>query len=544
MINPLKLLILIYFSFYLLTSNALAAESCLHGDCYNGHGTYQWPSGNQYTGTFKDGFRNDQGIFTFTNGDKYIGEYKRGKRNGTGIYFFNDGSKYEGEYVNDVRNGFGIFTLSNGARYEGQYKDGLKHGRGKFTFPDGSAMNGNWEAGTFVEPIAALDDNASQKYSLTINPLPADATIRFVDRPLTYEPRIKLSLGRYKVEISHSRYITKVEIIDILKNDLVVPVTLKLAKNYNLSRDIKLTRGDITFNSLYNKAQQDRADQELGEINRQKINAALLENENGQQISIIDQVKQEIEVLKDSLLDPKLVSIQRLPGSTTTFDRVALVIGNSQYPLIGKLKNPEHDAKDIAAALRKLQFKVTIKLNVNQEEMETAIAEFGERIQKNSLGLFYYAGHGVQVNGNNYLIPVHSGIKKTRDIRYKAVDLNLLVDEMAYADNGKNIVILDSCRNNPLPQEKGRNSAKGLARTDAPPGTLIAYATSPGSVAIDGEGRNGIYTKYLLENIFTPGIPIEMVFKRVLQGVASDTGRKQIPWMSSSLDVDFYFASK
>lgn len=542
--KPPNSLILTCFLFFLFNSNALASGDCLKGDCYNGHATYQWSSGNQYTGTFKDGFRDGEGVFTFINGDKYIGEYKHGKRDGTGIYFFNEGSKYEGEYINDVRNGFGIFTLSNGARYEGAYKNGFKDGRGKFTFPDGTTMNGTWGRGAFVEPIVSGNDNTTLKYSLTINPLPADATIRFIERPQLYEPRIKLSPGRYKIEISHKKYITKVELIDILKEDLIVPVTLKLAQNYNLNREVQLTRGGPTFNSLYDKAQQGSADQELTNYNQQRINAALRENENAQSLSIIDQVKQEIEILKASFLEPKLVSIKRLPGSSTNFDRVALVIGNSQYPLIGELKNPEHDAMDIAAALRKLNFKVTVKINIDQEEMETAIAEFGKRIQKDSLGLFYYAGHGVQINGNNYLIPVHSGIRKPRDIRYKAVDLNMLIDEMSFADNGKNIIILDSCRNNPLPKEEGRNPSKGLARTDAPAGTLIAYATSPGSVAIDGEGRNGIYTKYLLANIYTPGIPIEMVFKRVLQGVASDTGRKQIPWMSSSLDVDFYFASK
>jgi len=565
--KPLKILIFIYSFLFLFNNSALATKDCLKGECYNGHGTYQWSSGNQYTGTFKKGFREGQGVFTFTNGDKYIGEYKKGKRNGTGIYYFNDGSLYEGEYVDDKRNGYGIFTLPNGARYEGEYKDGSKSGRGKFTFPDGKTMNGTWEGNSFVEPVASSGDNSSQKHSLTINPLPHDATIKFIDRSLVYKPGIKLSPGRYKVELSHSRYIKKVEIIDILKGDLIVPVIMKLdpqaemqirsLKNiinskkesgddlgYNSNRGVRLTRGGGTFDSLYNEAQQGGVDQKLSEINQQRINEALRENKNAKTISIIEQVKQEIEMLKVSLLDPKVVSIQRLPGSSTDFDRVALVIGNSQYVVIGALKNPEHDAKDIAAALRKLDFKVTVKINIDQEEMEIAIAEFGKRIQKDSLGLFYYAGHGVQMNGNNYLIPVHSGIKKARDIRYKAVDLNMLIDEMIYAENGKNIIILDSCRNNPLPKGEGRNPPKGLARTDAPAGTLISYATSPGSVAIDGEGRNGVYTQYLLENIFTPGIPVEMVFKRVLQGVAADTGRKQIPWMSSSLDVDFYFAAK
>jgi len=556
-----------------VNTNATAVKGCLQGDCYNGHGTYKWPSGNQYTGTFKKGSRDGQGIFIFVNGDKYIGEYKDGKRNGIGTYFFHDGLKYEGEYVDDVRTGFGIFTLSNGARYEGEYKDGMKHGQGKFIFPDGRTINGAWKYGAFVEPTANVnvnDDIMTTAYSLTINPWPSEAAVRFLDSPLVYVPGITLSPGRYKVEVSHPKYKIKVEYVDILEKDLIVPITLKLAalpelqpkgskaviiKNEtapevkvkkNLVRGLELNPEDATDNSQSDKKQQSGSDQQLQAVDQQRIDTALNENENAQKLSMIEQLKQEIEMLKSSFAGPnagpKLLSLQLLPGSNDNFERVALVIGNSQYPLVGELRNPENDAKDMAEALRELNFNVTLKLNVDQEEMEIAIQEFGERIKEESVGLFYYAGHGVQMGGQNYLIPVQSRIKKAKDVRYKAVDLNMLIDEMSYAENGKNIIILDACRNNPFPKEKSRNASLGLARTDVPAGSLIAYATGPGSVAIDGEGRNGIYTSYLLANMNTPGIPIEMVFKRVLQGVASDTGRKQIPWMSSSLDIDFYFA--
>ncbi len=564
-----NVLILSCFLFFLFNSNAMAAEGCLQGDCYNGHGTYKWPSGNQYTGTFKNGSRDGEGIFIFVNGDKYIGEYKAGKRYGMGIYLFNDGLKYEGEYIDDVRTGFGIFTLTNGARYEGEYKDGMKHGQGKFIFPDGSTMNGAWKYGVFVEPSATVNVNndiMTTGYSLTINPWPSEATVRFLDSPVVYVPGVTLSPGRYKVEVSHPKYKIKVEYVDILEKDLIVPITLKLAalselqpkaskkviiKNEtapevkakkNLVRGLELNREDASVNSDVDKKQQSGSDQQLQAIDQQRIDTALIENANAQKLSMIEQLKQEINMLKASFSSPKLLSLQSLPGSNADFDRVALVIGNSQYPLVGELRNPEHDAKDMAEALRKLNFKVTLKLNVDQEEMETAIIEFGERIKEESVSLFYYAGHGVQIGGENYLIPVQSRIKRAKDVRYKAVDLNMLIDEMVAAENDKNIIILDACRNNPFPKEKSRHASMGLARTDVPAGSLIAYATSPGSVAIDGEGRNGVYTSYLLANMNIPGIPIEMVFKRVLQGVASDTNRKQIPWMSSSLDIDFYFA--
>ena len=618
--KPSNVLVLSCFLFFLFINNAMAAEGCTEGNCYNGRGTFKWSSGNEYSGTFKNGSRDGEGVFTFANGDKYIGEYKAGKRNGMGIYFFNDGMKYEGEYVDDIRSGFGIFTMTNGARYEGEYKDGMKHGQGKFFFPDGKVVNGAWRFGAFVEPDSTTNVNngsVAAAYSLTINSMPPDATVKFIENTLEYEPGMKLSPGRYKVTVSHPRYKARVEYIDIMEKDLVVPVFLKLADipaplkpkatkviidqaetvpadkakpsevviaqaetapedeakpsevvviaqketapadeaepsevviaqketapadeaKQGLVRGVELNQEDVTYKPLLGK------DKTPAELDKQKIDAAMAENDVGQKLSMIEQLQQEVEMLKASFSAPQLLSLQELPGSNNNFDRVALVIGNSQYPLIGELRNPEHDAKDVAEALRKLNFNVTVKLNIDQQEMEEAIIEFGERIKEDSVGLFYYAGHGAQIGGENYLIPVQARIKKAKDIRYKAVDLNMLIDEMVAANNGKNIIILDACRNNPLPKEESRHASIGLARTDAPAGSLIAYATSPGSVAIDGEGRNGIYTRYLLEHIFTPGIPIEMVFKRVLQGVASDTERKQIPWMSSSLDIDFSFAT-
>ena len=599
-----NLLIFSCFIFLSFLGNTDAAARCVKGDCYDGYGTFIYDSGNEYTGTFKKGARNGQGIFIFTNGEKYIGEYKDGLRSGTGTYFFQNGMKYEGEYANDERNGFGIFTLPNGARYEGEYKDGLKHGKGKFVFPDGRAVNGTWKYGAFVDPSSVSTGSSglmAPTYVLTINTFPEKSQIRFLESDLKYAPRMKLAPGRYKVEVAHEKYESKTEYIDILDADVVVPITLKLislaylqpekqkvavgsepaaeevteaaaaieteapaetaenpevaavrpaempaAENSGpqLVRGVDLDEKEVKFNSLFDREEKSSVDKELQEVDRQRISAAMNETANSQKLSMVEQVQQEVEMLKASFGSPKRLSVQPLAGSNTAFDRVALVVGNSKYPLIGELKNPEHDAKDVADALRKLKFNVTVKINVDQQELETAIIEFGQSITKDSVALFYYAGHGVQMEGNNYLIPVQSGIKRARDIRYKAVDLNMLIDEMVEADNGKNIIILDACRNNPLPNDDNRYQTAGLARTDAPAGTLIAYATSPGSVAIDGEGRNGIYTSYLLENIYLPGVPIEMVFKRVLQGVAADTNRKQIPWMSSSLDIDFYFTAK
>ena len=231
-----------------------------------------------------------------------------------------------------------------------------------------------------------------------------------------------------------------------------------------------------------------------------------------------------------------------VPNRTAGEDtRTALIIGNSHYK-VGVLKNPLHDAQDIADALRQQGFAVTLKLDGTQEQMESAISEFGRKLYQGGVGLFYYAGHGVQVDGENYLVPVEARIESESDVRYKSVNVGQILGKMGEARNGLNIVILDACRDNPF--SRGfRSSSRGLAVVSSATakGTLIAYATSPGKVASDGDTRNGLYTKHLLKNIQTPGLPVEQVFKRVLQGVEQETNGKQSPWTSSSFSGDFYF---
>ena len=227
--------------------------------------------------------------------------------------------------------------------------------------------------------------------------------------------------------------------------------------------------------------------------------------------------------------------------NTTTQKRTALVIGNSQYE-VGILRNPEHDAQDIARTLEQLGFQVTLQINASQEQMEEAISEFGRTLYQGGVGLFYYAGHGVQVAGENYLIPVRARIESESDVRYKGVNVGQVLGKMGEARNGFNVIILDACRDNPFARSF-RSSTRGLAvvRDAAPQGTLIAYATSPGKVASDGDASNGLYTKHLLQNMATPNLSIEQVFKRVLQGVDRETNGQQTPWTSSSFSGDFYF---
>jgi len=226
--------------------------------------------------------------------------------------------------------------------------------------------------------------------------------------------------------------------------------------------------------------------------------------------------------------------------SVTPIDqkRVALVIGNSDYK-VGPLQNPAHDAEDISDVLRTLGFAVQTKTNVNQPQMEEAVDKFVQEIQNGDVALFYFSGHGIQVRGDNYLIPLGDSIKSETDVRYKTVNAGLILGKMEESRNRANIVILDACRNNPF---KGlfRSASVGLSKMDAPKGTFIAYATSPDSVAADGTGRNSPYTKHLMEALKVKDIPIEQAFKIVARAVNKETGGQQTPWILSSLLDDFY----
>lgn len=220
--------------------------------------------------------------------------------------------------------------------------------------------------------------------------------------------------------------------------------------------------------------------------------------------------------------------------------RVALVIGNSAYEN-APLKNPVNDAQDMTQALRGLGFDVTFGENLNQNEMKRAIRAFGEKLRSDGgVGLFYYAGHGVQVKGVNYLIPVDTKVESEEEVEYEAVDAGFVLAQMESANNRLNIVILDACRNNPFARSF-RSASRGLAKMDAPSGTLIAYATAPNSVANDGNARNGIYTQELLKFMRTPNLSVEEVFKGVRIAVRSLTQNRQTPWEESSLVGDFYF---
>lgn len=279
-----------------------------------------------------------------------------------------------------------------------------------------------------------------------------------------------------------------------------------------------------------------------------KLNGASLELQNGTFERSV-QLKKGltnfilVAVDKNNNKATKTIKIKRGSSSTThQIKRTALIIGNSKYKYVSPLDNPSNDAEDMSNTLTALGFDVILKLNETKESIESSISQFGKKLEQNKgLGLFFYAGHGIQIGGENYIIPVDAKIERQKDVKYKAISVDQILDEMRFANNGLNVVILDACRDNPLPRSFSRSSKKGLATIeDAPSGSLIAFATAKGETAADGSGRNGMFTKHLLLNI-KKGTSIQKLFERTLKGVKNESSGKQIPWLSTSYTGEFKF---
>lgn len=222
--------------------------------------------------------------------------------------------------------------------------------------------------------------------------------------------------------------------------------------------------------------------------------------------------------------------------------RIALVIGNGNYQNVSKLSNPVNDARDMAETLKDLGFEVFYGEDQTVEQMKRLIKDFGAQLTKGGVGLFYYAGHGIQINNSNYLIPIEANNLREETIEFDGVDVGRVLSEMRAAKNGFNIVILDACRNNPF-AGSWRSTNSGLASMDAPTGTFIAYATAPGNIASDGTGRNGLFTFELLKQMRIPNLLLEEVFKGVRSEVRKKSKGKQVPWETSSIEGNFVFAT-
>jgi TonB family protein len=473
-------------------------------------------SGATYVGEWKAGRWDGKGTHTLLNGDKYIGEFRDGKYNGTGTYYFSDGEKYIGEFRNDLRNGKGTYFFLNGDEYIGEWRDDLRSGKGTQNYADGKKYVGEFSNHKFNGFGTLFDSNgvAVQEGTWLNN--------NFI--------RPGIAVGKSEFEKSNLSECVgaKSNSWDGCFGSLVLFDGNKYTGEF---RDGRFNgKGTITYKN---------GEKYIGEfVDNYREGFGTLYSPTGTVIS-------QGLWLKSILSNPSLDKQQPTkPLSNYASERrVALVIGNATYK-VNPLKNPVNDSTDMARSLRSVGFDVIEANNTTLAQMREATRRFADKLGNSDVGLVYYSGHGVEVKGKNYLIPVNADIKREYEVVDQAFDASQFLEMMdnIRGPNNKrvNILIVDACRNNEL-QKSWRSTNNGLARMDAPGGTFISFATAPGRVAADGAGRNSPYTKHLLQALKQPNVPIEQVFKVVRRNVMEETKGEQIPWENSSLVGDFYF---
>lgn len=267
-----------------------------------------------------------------------------------------------------------------------------------------------------------------------------------------------------------------------------------------------------------------------------------------QRLAAMDRASSPLSSAPQGAVSPVQQAVPQPRARLEAGTRVALVMGNGAYMNVTDLPNPPNDARDIAAALRDLGFKVIEGYDLDSTTMRGKIAEFGAVTPGAAVALLFYAGHGVQVAGKNYLVPIDAKLERPSSLGVEAIEVGTILSDME-AEKRVNLVFLDACRDNPLARGLARafgatRSAavgQGLAQLNAGIGTLIAFATSPDTVALDGNGRNSPFTTALLKHIRTPGIEVRTMLTRVRADVIKATNDKQVPWDHSSLTGEFYF---
>jgi len=569
-------------------------SGCVQGDCQTGYGVYIWDDGEKYEGYWESGKRNGQGTNTFASGAKYTGFWKNDLKYGAGTYKYKTSSiydYYEGDYEQDKMTGQGTLYFKSGQRYEGSFKDDMYEGEGTMYNTDGTVQSGIWKNDEYVGKsadnygcISGDCNNGSGTYvyksgakyigSFKNGSISGQGTY-FYDNGDKYVGyfinNTRDGQGTYTFAVDNRKYVGEWKndkyngngtmyysngtnesglwkdgvYQGVIENKGAAPIITWLQPEY------------YTNTSTTQTANLSVCIKSATELKKSQIyvNDVLLVDNASRGFNVVNTacdftIERTID-LKNGANNIKVV-VENSAGSTTSTirtinyemgikqKRYALVIGNGDYTS-APLRNPANDANAIAAALREVGFDVMLYTNLSHNDMKRNIRSFGEKLAKEKgIGLFYFAGHGMQLGGENYLLPVDAVIEKEQDVELEALNLKRVLGELEYAQNEMNIVILDACRNNPFARSF-RSTINGLATTTAPQGTFIAYATSPGSVAADGTGQNGLYTEELLKALKTSGVKIEDVFKQVRTQVYARSNKQQVPWENSSIFGDFYF---
>ena len=455
------------------------------------------------------------GTLEYPNGEKYIGQLNFGKPEGSGTLILKDGFRFVGTFIKGVGTQ-GLIFGANGSSLDSDEWPGsmfiripkhaiLKNVTTPITESSNSQQIENQRLKTHPTDALAVQPYKAQS---SLPACPPSGYLSYCFGSYIY-PSGKKYLGEFKAD----------------KRD-------GMGTFYDSNGSV-INQGIWSFDSFIRSAPL------------QQANAPSVMPNSAERDRLTAEV--DAERKKRQELEEQLRVAQQRPVASQTASnssigkRIALVVGNANYK-VRPLKNSRNDADDISRSLKATGFEVIDLRDATLPQMRTALRQFGDRLISNDVGLVYYSGHGVEVKGRNYFIPVNADIQREDEIADQGLDVSLILEKMSTAGKGVNILIVDACRDDPFGRSF-RSSSRGLANMDAPRGTIIAYATSPGKVASDGDPRerNSPYTKHLVKAMQSPNKPIEQVFKEVRRAVQDETKNQQTPWENTSLSGDFFF---
>jgi hypothetical protein len=442
---------------------------------HNCFGSITFPSGQKYVGEFRDNKRHGQGAYTDSKGNIYVGEFREGKENGQGTITFVNGDKHIGEFRDGKRHGQGTGTSASGAKYVGEFRDNKRHGQGAYTDSKGNIYVGEFRDGEASGQGITYDANGT------------------VIQSGTWE-------------------------------------------QWKLVQPAALDTNRFPFNAPVVIAANTERDRLAVEIEAERKRRQGLEERLAAESKERERLAQEAKDREKQLAEAKERE-QRGPSPPVQFaspkNPHALIIGNSAYPGSSRLDNPINDAKAIEQKLKSMGFTVTVVTDANRQRLVQAMSQFRNTASNADLSLLFYSGHGVQIFGTNYILPIDVDQSDVAQATIQGVSLNSVVESVL---PGKTkIVFLDACRDNPLQRSNDRSVSKGLAPISVAQGTLIAYATKDGQTASDGVGqKNSPFTKALLEHLSDPQ-DIAVILRKVREKVMTATGGKQQPWEYGSL---------
>ncbi|MCR5453807.1 MAG: caspase family protein [Bacteroidales bacterium] len=558
----------------------------------HGMGKYILPDGSSYTGSVVAGKIDGYGSLTYADTvtanapHKYVGDLKNGKPNGYGAMFYNNGDLYYGHFTDNVYDGQGVYLdkatgkkksgfylkgelvkeiaeqdfdliygdkekfgikLTEGGRYMGYLIDGAPEGQGSLETYDGMTIIGEFQMGMANGLAMCENRGIGSKYvgQIRDNKMTGSGTMYYAngtkikglfrDGQLTRETAESSSATKpevswtapstFNIEVTEGSFTVKLCVRSAVPVDEVAIYDNNICKVNTPTRGYKKKNSDLCDYAFEFDIQLEPGRNEL---------KAVVKNAGGSTVS---------ESRYVSWVESDAISNQK---------RIALIIGNGAYQNIGRLPNPANDARLMASVLKGLGFETMEYTDIDRNQMKEAVYDFGDKLRENkAVGLFFYAGHGIQVDGVNYLVPVNAKLARREEVEDVCFSIDKVLGQLAYAANDLNIIILDACRDDPFAAtSRAIKGDGGLAQINAPKGTFIAYSTAPGKTAADGTGSNGLYTEQLAKAMKTPGNKIEDVFKQVRnevyrishqaveQGVMAE---EQIPWENSSVFGDFYF---